>query len=279
MFLAVIDDYSKACAIIPMSAKSSAFEYIRLTVAKLERQLGNKVRFIRSDGGTEFGSGEAKKWYADLGIQHQVTPSYTPELNGTAERFIRTVKDMIKAMITDSGLGHDYWDYAARYTAIILMKTSADVNGMTPWKKLTGREPKVESIRRFGESCFMQIPRETRNKSSFEIEKAKAAKLLGQSETVSGWIVKIDDSGRVTHSRDVRTLTGRQIEPEGGALPEEDQQSIQDDPEPEHIQLGWPEVEDESVDDVIEEIERDVTSTSGDTAACDAARRRGSHQG
>ena len=117
MFLAALDDHSKACAIVPLKSKSAAFKQVKLTVAKFERQLGTKTQIIRSDGGTEFGSGEAKRWYAELGIQHQITTAYTPELNGTAERFIRTAKDMIKATLMDSGLGHEYWDHAARYAA------------------------------------------------------------------------------------------------------------------------------------------------------------------
>ena len=79
-------------------------------------------------------------------------------------------------MITNSGLKHNYLDYAARYMTSILMKMSANNHGVTLWNKLTVREPEVDSIRQSGESCFMQIPKETRNKSSFEIEKAK---LLG----------------------------------------------------------------------------------------------------
>ena len=52
--------------------------------------------------------------------------SYSPELNGVAERFMRTSKDMISAMVADGGLGHRYLDYAARYEELILLKTSTD---------------------------------------------------------------------------------------------------------------------------------------------------------
>jgi transposase InsO family protein len=42
---------------------------------------GEKVRFIRTDNGTEFVKGEAEQWYCKKGIIHQFTTPYTPEVD------------------------------------------------------------------------------------------------------------------------------------------------------------------------------------------------------
>ncbi len=63
----MIDDHSKACAIIPKSGKKPALEALQVFIAKVERQLGEKVRFIRSDNGVEFIK-EANQWYRKKGI-------------------------------------------------------------------------------------------------------------------------------------------------------------------------------------------------------------------
>ena len=47
-----------------------------------------------------------------LGIVHQVTTSYTPQLNGVAERFNRTIKEMASAMLIDAQMDHQYWPWA-----------------------------------------------------------------------------------------------------------------------------------------------------------------------
>ena len=122
------------------------------------------------------------------------------------------------------------------------MKTSANIHRVTPWKKLTGRKAKVNSIQQYGESCFMQMPKETRNKNGIEIEKAKLAKLLGQNNMVVGWIVKIDYTGRITYLKDICILTGRQLVPKGAMAHnmEANQMLTQDNAAPEHVQLGWP---------------------------------------
>jgi transposase InsO family protein len=139
--------FPNVCALVPM-------------VGKIERRLGEKVRFVRSDKDMEFDKNEAQQWYRQQGIIHQLSTVYTPELNGTIERFMRMTKEMIASMIDDSRLGHLYWDHAARYTATILMKTSNTEDGGNPWKKLAGRDPSIGFILRFGSMCFVHVPKE-----------------------------------------------------------------------------------------------------------------------
>ena len=208
----MIDDYSKVMSVVPTKTKGEAFIHLKAFIQRLERQLGEKVRFIRSDGGGEFDSGPARFWYTQTGIQHQITPHYTPELNGVVERANRTVKEMIYAMVGGTPMGHSVWDHAARYTSVILMKTSVGYDNVSAWTKITGREINIESIREFGELCFVQIPQEIRPKSNFDIGKAVVARLLGQDEGISGWIVRIEHSGNIIHSRDVQTATGMRLD-------------------------------------------------------------------
>jgi hypothetical protein len=177
---------------------------VKGAVAKLERQLGERLRVIRSDGGTEFGGGEAIEWFKTTGIQHYTTPRYTPELNGAAERMVRTLKEIMSTLLLDSKLPPEYWSYAARYAAVILMKTSN--KDPSPWTRVTGRAGGIDSLRRFGQRCFVQVPREVRRKNDLTIEKGESGVLLGQSETVSGWLVRRDRDGSMVHSRDVRFL-------------------------------------------------------------------------
>jgi len=62
----------------------------------------------------------------------------------------------------------------------------------------------VGTLRRFGERCIVQVPREIRKKADFTEMKGEPAVFLGQSEGISGWIVMMDKDGSITHSRDIR---------------------------------------------------------------------------
>jgi hypothetical protein len=115
------------------------------------------------------------------------------------------VKEMTATLLLDSSLPNGYWSHAARYAAVILMKTS-DKDPL-PWIRLTGRAGGIDSLRRFGQRCLVQVPeREVRRKNDLTIEKGELGILLGQSETVSGWIIRRDRDGSMVHSRDVQFL-------------------------------------------------------------------------
>lgn len=249
--ISMLDDYSKICSIMPMVGKISAFDKVCEFVATLERQVGERVRFIRSDNGGEFTSNVAEEWYRKTGIIHQISTPYTPELNGTIERFMRTSKEMLSTMVAEGNLGHDYWDYAAKYSSTILMKTTDAVDGVNAWFRLTGRDPNVASILRFGAPVFVHLPKETRRKANFEQQKATSGVILGQDEFSSGWIVKIDSSDKIVRSRDVRSASGKKIdkktndEPDKRILPlipQEEEEEIINSMPVGNAGVGWDEL-------------------------------------
>ncbi|GFZ50410.1 hypothetical protein JCM24511_08167 [Saitozyma sp. JCM 24511] len=103
----------------------------------------------------------------------------------SVERFMRTAKEMITAMLKGSALPHEYWAHAARHAACIIMETTK-VQGKTAWERLTGREPTLPTSRVFGQSITVAIP----------------GTLLGQRWDRVGWIVELGD-GKVIETREV----------------------------------------------------------------------------
>ena len=57
---------------------------------------------IRSDRGGEYESPFAEIYF-NYGIVHQITAHYTPQLNGLAERKNKTLKEMMNALMINSG--------------------------------------------------------------------------------------------------------------------------------------------------------------------------------
>lgn len=205
----IVDDFSNAVEVVPTKQKSEAFTVLRDTATRWSRQFGNDVRIVRSDGDSVFLSEEAKLWYREEGIRHQVTPRYTPELNGKAERYIRTIKDGIRSMLGGSCLGHAYWDYAAQYFVVIHNKTTVIPDTEeTVWETLTMRHPNLHTVRQFGQVNYVQIPSSVRRKDTFDTQNALRCKILGQDPDVSGWIVLVEATNEIIRSRDVKQLTG-----------------------------------------------------------------------
>jgi hypothetical protein len=200
-----IERWSQIALAVPLESKAEAADVIMQTVYKLEKQLGERVRVIRSDGGGEFENERLQEFCEIAGIQRYVSPRYTPELNGAAERMVRTFKEMIASLLCDAGLTADYWSYAARHAMVLWLKTRYR-DGISAWTRWTGRADGIESIRKFGSRCVAQIPRQLRVGADPTDYKGQQGTILGQDLRTSGWIVLLDGSERSVNSRDVTII-------------------------------------------------------------------------
>ena len=90
-FVTFKDDFSSFCEIYLLKRKSEVPEAFMKYNAKMKSETGRETKILRSDGGGEYCSKDFENWLAKAGISHQVTPPYTPQLNGVAERTNRTV--------------------------------------------------------------------------------------------------------------------------------------------------------------------------------------------
>jgi transposase InsO family protein len=75
----------------------------------IEKQSGYKIRTLRSDQGGEYTTNAFEAFCIQQGIRHQTTPTYTPQLNGLAERKNRTILDMARSLLKAKKLPKQYW--------------------------------------------------------------------------------------------------------------------------------------------------------------------------
>ena len=75
----------------------------------MEKQSGKSLKILRSDGGGEFVNSELRNHFVKNGIHHETTTADTPQQNGTAERFNRTLLESVRALIHASGIPENLW--------------------------------------------------------------------------------------------------------------------------------------------------------------------------
>jgi hypothetical protein len=189
--LVIVDDFSNLYHVEILKAKSEAYSKAIDWIKLHENRTGNTVKVIRTDGGGEFGGKVWSVYFAEKGIQHQVTTPYTPEQNGKAERAVRTVKEGTRTYLRDSGLSDRYWAAAMvnfTYTRNLTM-VSGGVKDETPFETFYGKRPDVSRLRVFGCVAFVHIPKETRG--SGWAPKAKKCVFVGYGETsgTKGWVL------------------------------------------------------------------------------------------
>src|SRR5690606_10960138 len=121
---------------------------------------------------------------ASHGIILEDTPSYSPETLGVAERFNRTVMEMVRALLNASGLGKEFWAEAAA-TSTYLKKglPHSALKDQTPYEALTGNKPSIQHLQPFGCECYIHIPKEKRKPGSKLSPRAHKGIFLGYTDT------------------------------------------------------------------------------------------------
>ncbi|CAD6925493.1 unnamed protein product, partial [Tilletia laevis] len=200
-YVALTDDYLGLTLAKAIPAKHVVAQTVIGWIHLLENCLAAKVHVLRSDGGGEYTSNAFKAWLGGKGIVHQVTPPYTPQHNGIAERKNRTIKEMVSAMMVDSGISMAYWDWALQYTTVIqLILTVRD--GISAWERLFKRKVNLRMVQPFGCAAWVHTPAETRTKSDLTAAKTIRGRYLGL--TYEGGVAVLENgTGKIHVTREV----------------------------------------------------------------------------
>ena len=77
---------------------------LKEVIVMLERQLGRKLKRLRTDNGTELVNNKVEELCKRNGIIHETTVPYGPEQNGIVKRMIVTYMEMVRCMLHSSGI-------------------------------------------------------------------------------------------------------------------------------------------------------------------------------
>ena len=94
LIVVFVNDYSRFAIAYSVKSKDEASEALKKYFVSARNLLGKdeKICCIRSDQGTEFTGGKFLKILREEKIETELSPPYTPEYNGVAERFNKTIQ-------------------------------------------------------------------------------------------------------------------------------------------------------------------------------------------
>ena len=95
-----------------MRKKDEVFSKFVEFKALVEKDIGKKVKALRSDNGGEFVSNAFNDFCAKEGIQRELTATHNPQQNGVAERKNRSIVGAARAMLQEQGLPLHLWTEA-----------------------------------------------------------------------------------------------------------------------------------------------------------------------
>lgn len=163
-FLTMIDDFSKKVAFYPICSKADVFEKFKEYTALAENQTGESLKAIRSDNGTEFINKKFNDYCLSRGIVHQKSAPYTPQQNGVAERYNRTILERIRTMLLDAKLPKSFWGEAGNTAVLLLNMIPKQKGDKSAEEKYSGKTIKSLILHKFGEKALAFVPKEKRSK-------------------------------------------------------------------------------------------------------------------
>ena len=129
----------------------------------MERKFKCTLRRVHSDRGGEYIA--LRSYLETQGIEHTMSPSYSPNHNGIAERANRTIVECARTMLEHAALRRTFWAEAVVHASKIRNHFLAPrKNNVTSLELMTGLKPDVSYFRTFGCPGWHHIPKELRRK-------------------------------------------------------------------------------------------------------------------
>lgn len=122
-----------------------------------------KMHLLKSDGGTEYKTGEIKEVYEKEGIRREASLPCVHQHNGKAERINLQIQRDIWGNLISAGMPAGYWKYALTHSINMYNRhPHSALNFLTLYEVFTGTPSKVKYIRRFRCAAYVfdkNVPR------------------------------------------------------------------------------------------------------------------------
>lgn len=198
-FITLLDDFTGYSFVSPLRHKSDAANFLKTSIAMLERQTGHSVKCIRSDNGGEFINTDLATFYKSKGIKSETTVPYTPQQNGKAERLNRTLLDKARPMLADAQLPKTLWAEAIVTANYLRNRSPTSAQDSTPYESFHGTKPDLSHLRTFGAQAYAHVPAALRTKLDTV---SRPGRFIGYSPSTKGYKILLNN-GTTVISRDV----------------------------------------------------------------------------
>ncbi|GBP59174.1 Copia protein [Eumeta japonica] len=126
-------------------------------VRVINQNTTKKIKYLQSDNGKEYCNAEMDNFLRNQGIQRRLSVVRTPQQNGVAERFNRTIVEMARCLLLQSSLSDMFWaDAVATACHLRNRCPSRSINGDTPYQRWFNRDKmSLNYLRAFGSTVYV----------------------------------------------------------------------------------------------------------------------------
>jgi hypothetical protein len=165
-----------------LKRKDEVFETFKKWKMMIEKQIGKKIKRLRTDNGSEFTHGQFMRFCEDEGIVRHFMVRNTPQQNGVAKRMNRTLLERAQCMLSNAGLGRKFWVEAVNTACYLVNQSlSTAIDCKTPHEIWSRESADYCSLRVFGCAAFFHV-------TEYKLQpRAKKGIFLGYAKGVKGY--------------------------------------------------------------------------------------------
>ena len=195
-----LDDSRNLGTVYLLERKDQTYESLVNYKARIESSKG-KLRVLRCDNGSEYINHDIQRLCEKEGITIQSSAPYTPQQNGKAERYIRTITEMARCMLKQANLPRKFWGEAIKTAAYLRnrLPSSATDRKKTAYEELLDKKPDVSNLRVFGCKCYAHVTKKDRKWN----DKAKECLFMGYATAQKAYRLYDIKEGKIIISNDV----------------------------------------------------------------------------
>ena len=157
-FLILIDDYSKAGRVYMMKEKREVYDCIVTYANHLENLTGKRIKKLRCDNKKEFLNKDVYNFAKGKGIYIESCPPYAHELNGTVERYNRSIMETARCLLSDAKIHDRFWPEVVKTVVYLKNRTLANTfEKKTPYEIMMSKKPDISNLRLYGSRVFVRI--------------------------------------------------------------------------------------------------------------------------
>ena len=185
-----------------MAKKSDVFSVFSKFKTMVEKFFSAPIITIYSDGGGEYKA--LKSIVESHGIQHLISPPYTPQHVASVERRHRHVVETGLTLLHCASLPLSFWSYAFKTAIYLINRLPTPVlSNKSPFESLFHSQPNYSKLRIFGCLCYPWLRPYTKHKLE---PRSKPCIFLGYSNIHNAYICFEPSANKFFVSRHVQFI-------------------------------------------------------------------------
>lgn len=196
-FITFLDDFSHFCHVSLMASKAEVLDKFKEYHALVTNRFNRNICRLRCDRGTEYLNDAFKSFCNSNGIHVEPTMAYSPQQNGKAERYNRTIVERARTLLSESGLDRIYWSEALLCANFVINRCPS--NGIVPYNRWYGTNFDYSKLKVFGCDAYRLTYKHSGNKM---IDKGEKLVFVGYAP--GGYRLLNLNTRKIHLSRDVK---------------------------------------------------------------------------